>query len=345
MMFCPTRWSLKYSKRLTYLKLFSTPQRHPHCGETSLLNPYSNLKFWLLHLKAGSSTASFKPRDGLAQMMTQNSSFHFTTHMLPSQVSNLSHYSLKIISHPFLPFTGPKVLIAGGWDGNTFLKDTEVLDITNGKTIKLPDLPRGKSGVTGGMLGGIPLICGGYDGQVHNECHQMAQNNISTFNSHLKSKRAGAATTTKVPSKSLWVTGGINRSDGYLKSTEVIQRDGTIVAGPDLPVAVNGHTITATKEDEQYMLIGGDLAWQAQKSTYYHYNTSNGPWLEGPDLKEARIGHTAGLIFDKVNHTQYTVVVGGYNESHALRSVEILKEGSNEWTQGKSSNSFCYCVF
>ena len=130
---------------------------------------------------------------------------------------------------------------------------------------------------------------------------------------------------------------------GHLKSTEVIQRDGTIVAGPDLPVAVAGHTITETKEDEQYMLIGG-YSGQVYKSTYYHDNTSNGPWLEGPDLNEARYGHTAGLIFDKVNHTQYTVVVGGWNGSHFLRSVEILKEGSNEWTQGKSSNSFCHCV-
>ena len=215
------------------------------------------------------------------------------------------------------------------------------MDITNGQTIKLPDLPRKKIAVTGGMLGGIPLICGGYDGQYQNECHQMAKNNISTFNSHLKSKRSFAATTTKGPS--LWVTGGFNSSERFLKSTEVIQRDGTIVAGPDLPVAVDGHTITEVKEDEKYMLIGG-YSGQYHNSTYYHYNTSNGPWLEGPDLKEARHAHTAGLIFDKVNHTQYTVVVGGKNGSHYLRSVEILKEGSNEWTQGKSSNSFCHCV-
>ena len=219
------------------------------------------------------------------------------------------------------------------------------MDITNGKTIKLPDLPRGKAAVTGGMLGGIPLICGGFDRQqAYNECHQMAKNNISTFNSHLKSKRADAATTTKGPS--LWVTGGYNNSDGYLKSTEVIQRDGTIVAGPDLPVALDSHTITEIKEDENelYMVIGGRHSGQYHNSTYYHYKTSNGPWLEGPDLKEARAGHTAGLIFDKVNHTQYTVVVGGHNGSHYLRSMEILKEGSNEWTQGKSSNSFCHCV-
>ena len=160
----------------------------------------------------------------------------------------------------------------------------------------------------------------------------MAKNNISTFNSHLKSKRSGAATTTKGPS--LWVTGGYNDSDGYLKSTEVIQRDGTIVAGPDLPVAINGHTITELKEDEQYMLIGGHSG-QYHNFTYY-YKTSNHKWQEGPDFKEARCYHTAGLIFDKVNHTQYTVVVGGMNKNdQELSSVEILKEGSNEWTQGK----------
>ena len=102
--------------------------------------------------------------------------------MLSSQVSNPSHYSLKSIFHPFLPFTGPKVLIAGGGDGTTIFKDTEVLDITNGKTIKLPDLPRGKEALTGGMLGGIPLICGGHDGQqFHNECHQMAKGNVITI--------------------------------------------------------------------------------------------------------------------------------------------------------------------
>jgi len=180
-------------------------------------------------------------------------------------------------------YSSPKVLIAGGCNATTIFKDTEVLDITNGKTIKLPDLPRGKLNVTGGMLGGIPLICGGYDGQYQNECHQMAKDNISTFNSHLKSKRFSAVTTTKGPS--LWVTGGFNSSDGALKSTEVIQRDGTIVAGPDLPVALQCHTITELKEDDQYMLIGG-YSGQVQKSTYFLYNTSNGPWLEGPDLAQ-----------------------------------------------------------
>ena len=228
------------------------------------------------------------------------------------------------IFNSFLLFADPKILIADGVDGTT-----EILEIKTGNTIKLPDLPNGKCGLTGGMLSDIPLVCGGWDDQ---QCHQIEKDTITTFTSHLKSKRGYAATTPNL--QSLWVTGGFNCSDGHLKSTEVIQRDGSIVAGPDLPVAVWCHSMTEVKKDELYLLIGGWSGGQISKSTYF-YNVSNDKWKNGPDLKEARMYHTAGLIFDKVNHTQYTVVVGGYNGSTRLSSVEILKEGSNEWTQGK----------
>ena len=145
------------------------------------------------------------------------------------------------ITNSFLLFADPKILIAGGCD-----RTTEILEIKTGKTIKLPDLPKEDCyGLTGGMLSDIPLVCGGLDDQ---QCHQIEKDTITTFTSHLKSKRWHAATTPKL--QSLWVTGGFNSSDGWLKSTEVIQRDGTIVAGPDLPLALNGHTITETKEDD-----------------------------------------------------------------------------------------------
>ena len=92
------------------------------------------------------------------------------------------------------------------------------MEIKTGKTIKLPDLPKQYcSGLTGGMLSDIPLVCGGLDDQ---QCHQIEKDTITTFTSHLKSIRKCAATTPKL--QSLWVTGGYNSSNGRRKSTEVI---------------------------------------------------------------------------------------------------------------------------
>ena len=73
--------------------------------------------------------------------------------------------------------------------------------------------------------------------------------------------------------------------------------------------------MTEVKKDELYLLIGGEDSDDVISNSTYFYNVSNDQWKNGPDLKEARAGHTTGLIFDKVNHTQYTVVVGGMNET------------------------------
>ena len=161
---------------------------------------------------------------------------------------------------------------------------------------------------------------------------------ITPFSNQLKGKRSHAATTPK--GQSLWVTGGWNGS-AIIKSTEIIQRDGSIIHGPDLPVAVDCHALIEVQEDEPYKLIGGRTGINQSSKATYVYSFSNAKWQSGPDLKEGRGLHTAGLIIDKVNHTHYTVVVGGINNNGRwLSSVEILSPGSNEWTPGKQSFIF-----
>ena len=98
------------------------------------------------------------------------------------------------------------------------------------------------------------------------------------------------------------------------------------------------------QEDEHYMLIGGRRGHNQYSKATYVYSFSNAKWQSGPDLKEARAGHTAGHIIDKVNQIQYTVVVGGAKNGVCLSSVEILSPGSNEWTPGKQSFIFSYCL-
>ena len=108
-------------------------------------------------------------------------------------------------------------------------------------------MPKAKYGINGGLLGDIPLIIGGYG---DDEVLEIGKDAIIPFASQLSSKRFFAATTQR--NQALWVTGGY--SSEKLKSTELIQRDGTIIAGPDLPVAAYCHAIVDQHEDT-YMLI------------------------------------------------------------------------------------------
>ena len=141
--------------------------------------------------------------------------------------------------------------------------------------------------------------------------------------------------------QALWVTGGI----GKLKSTELIQRDGRIIAGPELPVGAEGHAIVEVLPDEQYILIGGDTEDGYDSKATYVFNVNNERWTRGPDLIEGRNSHTAGIIHDSVTHDPYIVVVGGWISGAVSRSVEKMKVGSEKWDQGKQPLiSICHSV-
>ena len=236
----------------------------------------------------------------------------------------------------FLSTIGSKVLVSGGSDGE-YLAHTELLDLKTGQTIQLPDLPKAKGGVTGGMLGDMPLVIGG--SRNGDEVLQIDKV-ITPFPSHLKEKRNRAATT---PFKqALWVTGGVKK----IKSTELIQRDGSIVAGPELPVGAHLHAIVEVLPDEQYILIGGATEDGIYSKATYVFNVNNERWTRGPDLIDGRRGHTAGIITDSVTHDPYIVVVGGYNGGpFPLSSVEKMKVGSEKWDQSKQPLiSICHSV-
>ena len=244
----------------------------------------------------------------------------------------LNSQMIDTINLFFLSTIGTKVIISGGYGAATH---TELLDLKTGHNAQLPDLPTAKEGVTGGMLGDMPLVIGGNENG--DEVLQIDKV-ITPFPSHLKEKRESAATT---PFKqALWVTGGYKK----IKSTELIQRDGNIIAGPELPVGADCHAIVEVLPDEQYILIGG---WtedcQYSKATYF-FHVNNERWTRGPDLIEGRRWHTAGIIQDSVTHDPYIVVVGGYNGEY-LRSVEKMKVGSEKWDQGKQPLiSICHSV-
>ena len=74
------------------------------------------------------------------------------------------------------------------------------------------------------------------------------------------------------------------------------------------------------------------------KKTFY-YSENNQEWITGPELKEGRRQHAAGLGTDTTTSEHYIAVTGGIGNSlyylGYLDSVEILFSGDTEWQTGK----------
>ena len=84
-----------------------------------------------------------------------------------------------------------------------------------------------------------------------------------------------------------------------------------------------------------FILIGGASDDGRSSSATYLYEEKKG-WRPGPNLKNARGWHTAGVLTDRVSTKQYIVAVGGIGARSSLEYLEY--PGSNEWMQGKPTH-------
>ena len=134
----------------------------------------------------------------------------------------------------------------------------------------------------------------------------------------------------------LRVTGGFDQACNVIKTTAIVTKDVQTSQGPNLPLALSRHAIVALNRGV-FILIGGSSD-DGLSSTTYFYEEKKG-WRPGPNLKNARLVHTAGVLTDRVSTKQYIAAVGGYN-GNEMRSVEYLEyPGSNEWMEGKPTHS------
>ena len=181
-------------------------------------------------------------------------------------------------------------------------------------------------GATGGLLDGLPVICGGSNDMIHS-----IDKDQSKFLGQLSVNRYYASSVV-LSNNTLWVTGGIYQS-GYIKTTEIVTKDGQTSQGPDLPLALWGHAIVPLNSGA-FILIGG----QGNSSGTHFYEEKKG-WRPGPNLKNGRPwGHTAGVLTDRVSTKTYIVAVGGWDAAGS--SFEYLEyPGSSEWMKGKPTHS------
>ena len=220
------------------------------------------------------------------------------------------------------------MLVSSGYLRNgSFVDSTEVVDLKSGKIFSMAPLGRRTDGATGGLLDGLPVICGGSN---DNQIHSIAKDQ-SKFLGQLSVKRFSAASVV-LSNNTLWVTGGLGQS-GRLKTTEFVTKDGQTSQGPDLPLPVSEHGIVPLNSGA-FILIGG---LGGDRSATHFYEEKKG-WRPGPNLKNGRDGHTAGVLTDRVSTKTYIVAVGG--GWPAGSSLEYLEyPGSNDWMKGKPTHS------
>ena len=234
---------------------------------------------------------------------------------------------------------------------NDFLISTEIIDLRDEKIqcSSWPNIHPPLGFANAGFLDGKYVICGGDKvAFTHsNLCYTM-DNNAPTFTffGSMSSSRTYGASMITPYSQKMWITGGHNEnSDVHLMSSELISNDGSTEEGPTLPKAPRaGHTITSINKTlslfigGEHKTNGGPFGQLFIQTFYFNYETDH-HWTEGPNLLQARMAHTAGLITDKVTRETFVIVVGGRNNSQItedseLDTTEILMDGL--WVPGEN---------
>jgi hypothetical protein len=158
------------------------------------------------------------------------------------------------------------------------------------------------------------------------------ENNEWVSSASINSVRVRAAAAQLQDGK-LLVTGGYDVSGSDLNSAEMLTEDGWESNIPSLPVTIYYHCMV-TVNSTTVMVIGGVQNGQYSGKTFF-FTFVEESWTEGPELKNKRGVHSCGKIRrNKESQEMSIIVVGGYDGSSNLPSVEILDEGSNEWQTG-----------
>ena len=242
----------------------------------------------------------------------------------------------------FLEFT--KIILVGGWADGFFMNSPELFDLTGECSTNLTEYPTNIASATGQLMDDKIVICGGTPraGISTNRCYQLKHGNDS-FQLVYSMKMERWHCDSILLQGNMLVTGGENTHYQKSDTGEYInqQLGNNSAPKPDihLPEPIMGHSLIKINESTLF-LVGGFVNQApniiSTNKTHYWMNDKN-QWRSGPDLKNMRGCHTAGLLIDHATNTKIVAVVGG--EPHccdgvAIDSVELLIQDQNDWITG-----------
>ena len=224
-----------------------------------------------------------------------------------------------------------KFLVSTGY---TSWRTTEIIDLSN-EEVTCQDLENYPLDIAEGVglnIGSFPVICGGFDGSGSiNQCYQLDEGEWKEF-ATMNSRRAGAAGI--LHGNSFMVFGGFdNDLSVRLQSTEIINENGQVSQGSNMPIAVAWHAITDVNSTTS-IISGGDLHTNSFSTLTWYYNHVTQEFQLGPSLMEGRQRHGSGTVFDQKTKEKIVVVAGGWDGVNDLDSTELLIDG--EWQQGEN---------
>ena len=201
----------------------------------------------------------------------------------------------------------------------------------------------------GGIIdGNWPLVCGGYDESDNSvsSCYFINE----TLSSPVVNLKIGRDSASSISTdENLYVFGGWNCYAVYpgpggivseLDSIEKInpKKRTSEILSSRLPFTLSYSCMVSF--DDTVMILGGFQDGSRSSKTWKSTISSQfKDWVKGPDLLEKRSSHACG-IFKQSNKI---LLVGGYNPKDlfsALKSTEILDNGSSSFKPGKFFNIF-----
>lgn len=174
----------------------------------------------------------------------------------------------------------------------------------------------------------MPLICGGWNGNLIEDCYnpQSATNNPFV---KLLNPRSGSASV--VMGSQLWITGGIDRSENHTSTTEIVDLfapAAPVVKGPELPRPMQGHCIA--KINETTVLI-------MYESKTYFFDYEAQVWTDGPDRNIETLDFGCGIMKMANNGSDVVVASGGLILGTEDKTEFLLLDDPDglKWSPGK----------
>ena len=240
---------------------------------------------------------------------------------------NINHF-YGSTSFLFFPLA---IIIATGYP-HINGKNTELIDLdlsSNGKVCQNLEYPIQVGAATGGVIDkNTVLVCGGRKPDATDACYVLGNKHDVPVTRMTEKRRRAASVVFK---GRLFVSGGRNKNNARLKTTEWIDVHNGSTTGGDLPIPLSSHSmeVIQTIPSLSVMVIGGWSDDGISKKTYFG-NPLEQEWTSGPDLIRARSSHASAIINE--DDRKFIIVSGGRTTGSTITTtVEFLELTSSVW--------------